>query len=476
VAVKDDYIVEKEIPTWLSERTDLLKNDQSQIFRLLIGSPEEHHSDAEILPLPISCSTYKTVCTEWKLPTELLRMMLSTLPLTVSFDSTDADGCPVTGLILRGARSRDWNFCLGLVHNPAKRTTCGILNGMQQREVEELLRCLKQSTQHIRDPMLLPVFLLELKVHFFALLLEKRAIGIEEIEYSTGMRHGFSTDPRRNMLIGKERNPPAKPLDFDPITQKLTGVTGTLSFCDMTFESSGHALDVLLRVKKKLDANQAGQNLANTETETETRTALSRRMDYLGELIIGSQAHCGVLSARTTAQVQTVYSMIGQRDADASKEIAATSLFHNEAMKEIAEDSRQIAILTRRDSVDMRIIAAVTLVFLPGTFMATMFGSGFFRFFPQDSSKRVVSGWIWLYFVLTVAVTAAVLMFWWYFSKRQNHALFRARQQVQDTVAAVERGRDSGNTLEMTWSRHRSSLRKLPGTAGCDSLPSPATQ
>ncbi len=42
----------------------------------------------------------------------------------------------------------------------------------------------------------------------------------------------------------------------------------------------------------------------------------------------------------------------------------------NAAMKAIAEDSKNVALLTRLDSTNMRIIAVVTLFFLPGTFTA----------------------------------------------------------------------------------------------------------
>lgn len=121
-----------------------------------------------------------------------------------------------------------------------------------------------------------------------------------------------------------------------------------------------------------------------------------------------------------------VYSLIGQKDnklnietAAASRKIAEISLRHNTSMKEMAEDSRNIAILTRKDSTDMRIIAVVTLMFLPGTFMATLFSSGFFNFLPTRSTQ-VVSGWIWLYFVLTGASTLLVFIAWYQFSKKQN--------------------------------------------------------
>ena len=39
-------------------------------------------------------------------------------------------------------------------------------------------------------------------------------------------------------------------------------------------------------------------------------------------------------------------------------------------MREMAQDSREATVYTQQDSTDMRIIATVTLVFLPGTFTA----------------------------------------------------------------------------------------------------------
>ena len=39
-------------------------------------------------------------------------------------------------------------------------------------------------------------------------------------------------------------------------------------------------------------------------------------------------------------------------------------------MKAIAEETKSVAILTQKDSTNMRIITAITLIFLPGTFVA----------------------------------------------------------------------------------------------------------
>ncbi|RMZ91466.1 hypothetical protein DV736_g1306, partial [Chaetothyriales sp. CBS 134916] len=445
-------IDEANIPDWLEDsRQDPTSPDNNtssfqSSLRLLIGSPEEHHSDAKILPLPLSPSTFETIRSLWNLPTELLRMMLSSLPLTVPLSIINHKGQTLTGLMARGARSRDWNFCVAVLCNVAERRTVAIVNGMQKSEVETLLTCLKQSKNHISDPMLLPVFLLELKVNCFALLLEKRALGIEEIEYSTGMRHGFSENPQRLKMFEDESRETLKTLDFHPITRKLTGLTGTLSFCNITFKSSLKALDLVISVRVALQTQIAPPHSHCAGSATQ---ALDRRIEYLSALINGAQSLGDVLATRTRAQVQIIYSLIGQRDnkaniatAAASREISALSLLHNKAMRNIAEESRNVAILTRKDSIDMRIIAAVTLVFLPGTFIATVFGSNLFQFLPASSSQ-VVSKWIWLYWVLTLAVTAVVLLIWWLFSRREMHD-----PQIQHLIREVSTTETGPSSLE----------------------------
>ena len=69
------------------------------------------------------------------------------------------------------------------------------------------------------------------------------------------------------------------------------------------------------------------------------------------------------LSKRGQALVQTVYSGIAQRDSSISLSLAATST-------KLAETSQEVAIATSRDSAVMRVIAAITIFFLPATFTA----------------------------------------------------------------------------------------------------------
>jgi hypothetical protein len=83
----------------------------------------------------------------------------------------------------------------------------------------------------------------------------------------------------------------------------------------------------------------------------------------------------------------------------------------------------------------MRIIAAVTLIFLPGTFVATVFSTGMFDWGNGDPTPspnaeeggggKTVSHYIWVYFMLTGILTFLVLAGWIVFSWFQNRKMMR---------------------------------------------------
>lgn len=58
----------------------------------------------------------------------------------------------------------------------------------------------------------------------------------------------------------------------------------------------------------------------------------------------------------------------------------------------------------------MKTIAALTMLFLPATFVATVFGMAFF-----DYSDRglVIPGQFWIYVVVTVPTTLFLFVIWW---------------------------------------------------------------
>jgi hypothetical protein len=98
----------------------------------------------------------------------------------------------------------------------------------------------------------------------------------------------------------------------------------------------------------------------------------------------------------------------------------------------------------------MRIIAAVTLIFLPGTFVATIFSTGLFDWdsgtpAPAGSDDAegggggtLVSKYLWVYFMLTGVLTAVVLIGWGVFSYVQKRKMTRLLSLDADTEWGLE--------------------------------------
>jgi len=182
------------------------------------------------------------------------------------------------------------------------KSTRAVIHGLEEHEHTRFKLCLKESLELAHHPTLIPSILLELKIHFFAVLLEKRTKGLDKIEYETGMRHGFSNNPIRNPpreLRQKSR----ENLDFDLLTQKLTGLAGTFAFSDLTFQAG---LDSMELVKQMGQRCSMSIDLPSSEARPGMPPELERRFEYLKGLIAGSQHIRRLLQQRTQAQVQTV--------------------------------------------------------------------------------------------------------------------------------------------------------------------------
>ncbi|KAI0542766.1 hypothetical protein GGR58DRAFT_496876 [Xylaria digitata] len=86
-----------------------------------------------------------------------------------------------------------------------------------------------------------------------------------------------------------------------------------------------------------------------------------------------------------------------------------------------------IAAESKRDSSHMRYISILGMVFLPGTFFATLFSMGFFHWIP-DESTQMISPWVAVYFGITLLATIGTLLSFRYWAKKRDedasHAIY----------------------------------------------------
>lgn len=129
----------------------------------------------------------------------------------------------------------------------------------------------------------------------------------------------------------------------------------------------------------------------------------------------GKSQHCGThcnttYTTRSAHQIQlyTVLSQINSRNQG-----------------ELAKINLQIAQAVRSDSIPMRTIAYVTLLFLPGALIASIFGMNFFDL-DSESNTLLVADTFWKYWAITIPFTVVVIAVWniWnMFEKRKEIAV-----------------------------------------------------
>lgn len=109
----------------------------------------------------------------------------------------------------------------------------------------------------------------------------------------------------------------------------------------------------------------------------------------------------------------------------------------NERMNlEIARETHRIAEATLSESASMKTIAVLTMVFLPGTAVASFFSMGFFNW-SGDGGSGLTSQWLWIFFVVAVPMSAMVLLIWWVWTRRTERTTLQRYRALAPVTRAT---------------------------------------
>ncbi|KAF9701379.1 hypothetical protein EKO04_001039 [Ascochyta lentis] len=117
------------------------------------------------------------------------------------------------------------------------------------------------------------------------------------------------------------------------------------------------------------------------------------------------------VGAKITSRLISICDEYDEKIRDCTMRVDGMAMATQWSHSETAVD---ISLATSRDSRVMRSISLVTMVFLPGTFFATVFSMTFFDWHDQNGGTRV-SSYLWVYIVVTVFFTAITIGLWYFF-------------------------------------------------------------
>lgn len=193
------------------------------------------------------------------------------------------------------------------------------------------------------------------------------------------------------------------PIDaYPPLFDMLHLCQQDLMFMERTIDFQVQLIQFLQEQHREL----TDMRLLVASSDTERSSIRSQAQKIINSFAMSaSQIHhmlsqVGTLSLRIRIQLGIVESRLNQANAKTQAQMSRTQVI-------IAEE-------TKRDSIAMKTIAAVTMLFLPGTFTASLFAMPFFGASDGNGQGEGfdVSQWFWLYVVITVPLTVLVLLVW----------------------------------------------------------------
>ncbi|KAL9073033.1 MAG: hypothetical protein Q9157_004890 [Trypethelium eluteriae] len=98
----------------------------------------------------------------------------------------------------------------------------------------------------------------------------------------------------------------------------------------------------------------------------------------------------------------------------------ALSLKSHKTATAISQNVLSLTLESVDDSAVVRVVTLATLMYLPGSFVASLFGMNILDFDERTASMRIANDF-WIYLAVTTPLTALTGLAWWWASKRHKH-------------------------------------------------------
>lgn len=288
--------------------------------------------------VPVSAAGFSMMTSTWELPPLILPALRQPYSLCTSFDT------PTTPEALLLRFDSHWERECALILLPpdanpeVSAPTRAVLIGLTQSQIPLFISSLRRSLNLAAHPMLLPVLLLSELVQNQTDWLGLISPDLDDIQRRLGMANwGYASD---SPFFGPDAAENLAKLDLPGIITRLNRMADSIRFQDQCAKTLEEVLD---------DLSERIQRDKSSRTDGRVKEELRDTVVLLNRAMKGCQKRTAYRSGTIQGLIDTVYTLIAQRDNYLSLDVALN---------------------TRRDSTDMRMIAAVTLFFLPGMFTA----------------------------------------------------------------------------------------------------------
>ncbi|KAF6794281.1 hypothetical protein CSOJ01_13706 [Colletotrichum sojae] len=339
--------------------------------------------------VPFSSETFQMIARDLSLHGGISRVINRGDVATMLSAEVQLDQSTEDAMVYHCRSSNLWegDLALTVTHIPKTASTFAVLFGTTPTIDNEVISRLKYARDATTHPLLLPGIFAELeKTRQLKTLVERSQINLERTIYELSSGNGkeptttsnndtmelwLDTTVLRDGLIGWKTQLEEMVLHADELSARESGTTrGPSGFC--------------------------GDRRAQEQSVKRKRASL-RIKDCLRRIIHEYEGSIRECSMRVDGMAM------------------ATQLSH-------ATTNMDIALDAKRDGKRIRSISIISAVFLPSMFVATIFSTDFFNWFPEKDEK-MISPHIWILFVFSACLSLLFMAFYFLLSTRRWYRL-----------------------------------------------------
>ncbi|KAH7323472.1 hypothetical protein BKA65DRAFT_69693 [Rhexocercosporidium sp. MPI-PUGE-AT-0058] len=381
------FLDETELNKWLNNGSSG-GGSESVIagFRLIL-SPRHEDKNRVLHRFPFSKETLLAVYGEFGLHHSLVRAILRGKPefcsMALIHSKTQNQS---TGYLLRSNAIAGEDVILCTTIDNKTKVVTGIIHGCTDDDIKTMTEWLGIVKADIFHPLLLPALTLDLIRTKYSRLIEEKAMELGDLSGTTDQFESLKDEDREALNeIG----------NYNQTTKEVLQLHQEIGEYKI-------AVNQARKQAQKLLAIVADKNLCcpiNTESRCSSRVA--EQLEEIISIFEDLDMTCDQIAQNCNMLMGAIYNIIAQRQ--------------NQINVDIAADSRKISAAAKRDSSAMKAIAIVTMLFLPGTFVAAFFAMPLFNWSAGLSARdtgRVINPRFQYYWAVTVPLTFLVLLCW----------------------------------------------------------------
>ncbi|KAI0166171.1 hypothetical protein GGR57DRAFT_445686 [Xylariaceae sp. FL1272] len=377
-------------------------------IRLIVQGLCQHPDTFSPSVISLPHKHYSSMVRRWHLPFRAIEGGSLVGPAFWCSYDQDEDDCHLQMIfrksdVRKKGKTRGWEIMLSYSFNTG--VTSGYVKGTPSSEmmksIEHCIACHKE----VGHPLLLPIIILSHDL--------SDKIDIRQREARDWLRRLENAITMRNEIDEREEY-----TDFD-----VDGINRDLVEChsQVLWKRPQAYQEIIKEMKLAMEKfNDKVLGEKNTKSMKALHNSMLSRLDFFRVKLTGQEHYIHTTLERLHIQRQALYNIMTQKESKLNLEMAA--------------QQRRLAHASKRDSTSMKTLSLLGAVFLPGTFLSSVFSMTFFDFKVAGNSE--VSQELWIYFVITIPLTLAIVLAWWALDRRREK---RYAVEDDDIEKGIER-------------------------------------